>query len=60
MLRLIIRLLEPDSGEIKIDGSHVSAANVEEFVIASVTSFRKADYFRISPRAATCSSCRAI
>ncbi len=30
MLRLIIHLLEPDSGEIKINGSPLSAANVDE------------------------------
>ncbi|MGZ5503842.1 MAG: ATP-binding cassette domain-containing protein, partial [Chthoniobacterales bacterium] len=30
MLRLIIRLLEPDSGEIKIDGATVSASNIAQ------------------------------
>jgi osmoprotectant transport system ATP-binding protein len=31
MLRLIIRLLEPDSGKIKIDGASVSSSNITEF-----------------------------
>ena len=51
LLRLIIGLLEPDRGEVIFDGSKVDADNAPASAGGSATSFRKAVFSRISPRA---------